>query len=284
MKRLPPTVSELIETKSFEINRNLNCLLPKAEINVNSVKRVQENRAGLLSSCLDALHPSWDSLDSIRRSAACRFEWARAQFFLATEVLPHFEMTDSSVFHVTLVDKRWRFAPEVHPAKPFRHPRRKIRQALHILRAQGFKPIYVIGYELSGDRNLRGNYLFEPHAHILITGVPKADLKAAFNVRMPRAARGVHKPVKVIHVAPGEVANVLSYATKIKAEDRVEFVLSDGRHHRKHNRMSAEHFPAWLRCMAVTPIAHLIQFGGFAEPITSRFLRREMATMIGAIS
>lgn len=280
MIRPRPTTSELVRTKSREINRAINQRLPKAEINVNAITTTHSNRAKLLCNCHDALHPSWDNLDTGRRSAACRFEWARSQFFLATEVLPIFELSDEPVFHVTVVDKRWRFAPGVSTDKPFRQPRRKVRQALERLRALGFAPIYVAAYELSGDRNLSDDYVFEPHAHLLITGVPKAALKLAFGVRMPRAARVGHKPVRVQEVPYGETANVLSYITKIKAEDRVEFIRSDGRHHRNDNRMSAEYFPAWLSCMAATPITHLIQFGGFAEPITSRFLRREMATMV----
>jgi hypothetical protein len=284
MIRPHPTLSELIDAKSLEINVGINQRLPKAMINVNAIPRAQSTRAGLLSSCHpDALHRSWDSLDAGRRSAACPFEWARSQFFLATEVLPIFEAAIGPVFHVTVVDKRWRFAPSEIVENPFSLPRRKVRHAVELLRQEHYNPIYVVGYELSGDRNLSGDYVFEPHAHLLISGVPKAALKVAFGVRMPRAARVGHKPVRVQDVPYGETANVLSYITKIKAEDRVEFIRSDGRHHRNDNRMSAENFPAWLSCMAATPITHLIQFGGFAEPITSRFSRREMATMVGAI-
>ncbi len=274
------TITQRMTVTSVYINRLVKRRLPKSDFDAKSIPRQQVRRLRLLAYRGSALHPAWSSLDRGRRSAACRFEWARLQIFMAAEVLPRLHELGTDLFFLTLADKRWRVAPTA-AGNAFVRPRRKFRAAIQSLRDQGFKPVFVVAYEMSGDRNLDGNYAFEPHAHVLIGGVPKSALKAAFRVRLPRAARGRDKPVKAPSVPASEIGNILGYLTKMKAQDRVEFVRSDGRRDRAPNRMPLEQEILWLRCMAAMPITQVIQFGGFTESITSRFTHRQMATMIG---
>jgi hypothetical protein len=119
--------------------------------------------------------------------------------------------------------------------------------------------------------------------HLLIGGVPKAALQIAFEVRLSRSERGSHKPVTAPQIAASELQNTLSYIAKLKAQNRVEFIGSDGRPRRRSNDMRSSDKLNWLRCMATMPITHAIQFGGLAEPLTSRFTHLEMATMLGEI-
>ncbi len=283
---LPPnmTTDRWMDINSIAIDRLIKNQMPKSEFRSGALPREQARRLTLLSNCASSVHPCWDDLYRGRLSAACRFEWGRLQLFIVAEVLPALASTEVEFFLVTVADKRWRVAPEVATADAFEPPRRKVRAAMQSLRSEGFTPVFVAGYEMSGDRSLDDEYTFEPHAHILVGGVPKHALKTAFRVRLPRSARGRDKPVKVKHVATEEVGNILGYLTKMKAQDRVQYPLSDGRRSRNPNRMPADEEAHWLRCMASVPITHLIQFGGFAEPITSRFMRLEMATMIGALA
>ena len=275
-----PTLDQQMEAHDASINSAVKRRIPKSEFIVKSIPRQQIRRKRLLANRVSALHTTWSSLDRGRRSAACRFEWARLQIFMAAEVLPRLQELDTELVFLTLADKRWRVAPTT-AVDAFKRPRRKLRAAIQSLRDQGFKPVFVVAYEISGDRNLEANYAFEPHAHVLIGGVPEPALKAAFNVRLPRIARGRDKPISARSVSASQIGNILGYLTKMKAQDRVEFVRSDGRRDRTSNRMTLEQETLWLRCMAATPIAQVIQFGGFAESMTSRFIHCEMATMIG---
>lgn len=255
--------------------------LPKSDFNANRISSEQFRRIALLPSCKAAFHHTWPSLDWSRRSAACRFEWARLQLFMASAVLPIFQRSEIQFFHVILADKRWRVAPSSATRQCFDPPRRKVRAAIQKLRDAGYGPIFVAAYEMSGDRDLNGSYAFEPHVHLLLGGAPKAALKGAFRVRLPLSMRGRDKPVKIFPVPRSELGNLLGYLTKIKAQDRVQYIGSNDRPNRSSNRMPAAAFTEWLRCMATMPIGQTIQFGGFAEPITSRFLHLEMATITG---
>ncbi|WP_165417423.1 hypothetical protein [Rhizobium ruizarguesonis] len=255
--------------------------LPKSGFDTAKIPTEQSQRRTLLPNCKEALHLTWSSLDWSRRSAACRYEWARLQLFMAFEVLPILQRFEIQFFHVILADKRWRIPSSSATRKCFDRPRRKVRASIQRLRDRGYTPLFVAAYELSGDRVLRGSYAFEPHVHLLIGGVPEQALKRAFHVRLPVSMRGRDKPVKVLPVPRSELGNLLGYITKIKAQDRVQYMGSNGRPNRGSNRMPAAHCTEWLRCMASMPIAQTIQFGGFAEPITSRFIHAEMATIAG---
>ncbi|WP_172601138.1 hypothetical protein [Rhizobium leguminosarum] len=200
---------------------------------------------------------------------------------MAFVVLPLLQRCDTQFFHVILADKRWRISSSLATRKCFDRPRRKVRASIQRLRDQGEKPFFVAAYELSGDRSLTGNYAFEPHVHLLIGGVAQEALKHAFHVRLPISMRGRDKPLKILPAPKSELGNLLGYLTKMKAQDRVQYLGSNGRPNRTSNRMPAAQFAEWLRCMTTIPITQAIQFGGFAEPITSRFVHAEMATIIG---
>lgn len=265
------------------LNEIVNEAFPLADFNAITIPSRQCKRRALLPQHPQAFHRNWGHLNNGRRSAACCFEWARLQVFMAVEVLPILRTSKLDFYHVTLVDKRWRVSANSADRKCFDRPRRKVRAAIDLLRREGYSPVHIAAYELSGDRNLVNNYSFEPHVHLLIGGIPKAALQIAFEVRQPRSERGRHKPINAPQIAASQLQNTLSYITKMKAENRVEFVGSDGRSRRRSNDMRASDKLNWLRCMATMPVTHAIQFGGFAEPLTSRFTHLEMATMLGEI-
>ncbi len=273
-----------MEARGASITSAIITRLPKCEINIYNVRRQQARRLSLLPECATAVHSSWNSLDAGRRSAACRFEWARLQIFLAAVVYPALMEIEAEKFFVTLADKRWRIAPEASDEHVFGRVRRKVRAALQAIRDAGFEPVFVAAYELSADRALDGDYVFEPHAHLIIARVPKDVLKNTFSIRLPSSARKRDKPLKVPPVPSADLGKVLGYVGKVKAQDRVEYIDRNGRRNRGPNRMSPEHETLWLKCMAATPITTLVQFGGFAETMTSLFSTREMATLIGELA
>ncbi|TNM66215.1 hypothetical protein [Aliirhizobium smilacinae] len=199
---------------------------------------------------------------------------------MAAEIEPILRHSDRQFFHVTVADKRWRVAPSIATRASFDAVRRKVRSSIQKLRDEGYNPIFVAAFEMSGDRNLRNDYAFEPHVHILIGGVPELALKGAFQVRLPRASKGRDKPLRVVDVPTDQLGYLLGYLTKMKPQDRVQYI-SKGRKNRNTNRMPPAEADHWLRCMATMPIAQTIQFGGFAKPVTSRFSHLEMATIIG---
>ena len=283
MRMRSTTISQHMESEAAVMKQAVKLRLPKSEFSVSAVASQHARRLELMAERAYSLHASWDTLDNGRRSAACPFEWGRLQIFAAVEVLPRLQGLFVEFFHVTLADKRWRVSPEDESATFFDRPRRKIRNAIQDLRDQGYDPTYVVAYEISGDRNLSDDYSFEPHAHILIGGVPRGSLKVAFRVRLPHGLRGRDKPVKIKPVPTSQLGNVLGYLTKVKPQDRVEFIRSDGRADRRSNRMQRKSEVRWLRHLAEIPMTQLVQFGGFADSLTSRFTHREMATLIGAL-
>ncbi|MBD8685996.1 MULTISPECIES: hypothetical protein [unclassified Rhizobium] len=255
---------------------------PKTTFNSSAIKAQQAGRLQTLNQN-SPLHTTWKSLDVSRRSAACRFEWARLQLFLLGIVLPLLLRTALTFYHITVADKRWHVVPTSASRKSLDPPRRKVRAAIQTLRADGYKPVFVAAYEVSGDRKLDGNYTFEPHVHLIIGGAPIEKLKVAFQVRLAREARGRDKPLRIEAIPEWELGNLLGYLAKMKAQDRVQYIESNGRRNRTPNRMSTAEANLWLRCMASIPITHAVQFGGFEIPLTSRFIKAQMATIIGTL-
>ena len=257
--------------------------LPKSQFNSNGVAAKQATRLKILEDEAGTLHRTWESLDNSRLSSACSFERARLQIFTAGIVLPLLKRTKLNFFHVTIADKRWRVEPSKASQSCFDRPRRKVKAALEKLRREGYAPIYVAAYELSGNSSLSEPYFFEPHVHLILAGAPIKEMRCAFEVRLPRAAKGRDKPLKISAIESCELGNLLGYLTKIKAQDRVEYSLPDERTSRTPNDMRGVPATQWLRCMATMRITKLIQFGGFNEPLTSHFTHLEMASIIGEL-
>lgn len=281
----PPKEKASIHKWMLENHRQLDKAvrerIPKSELKSNTILNRQIDVVFRLPRCPSAFHLGWGSIDEGRRSAACRYEWARLQIFLAAKVQPVLRRLNMPFHLITVANKRWRVSPSEADNSSFDPPRRKVRSAMQKLRDQGYDPIFVAGYELSGDRSLNHAYAFEPHVHILVGGIPKPALLEAFRVRQSSAVRGRDKPLTIKSVVMSELGEVLGYLTKMKAQDRVQYVRSNGKLNRSSNRMPAAEKDHWLRCMATMPIVQTIQFGGFAEPMTNQFIHFEMATIIG---
>lgn len=252
---------------------------PKTKFNSSAIKAQQASRFQTLQQH-SPLHSTWESLDVSRRSAACRFEWARLQMFLLGIVLPILLRSGLAYYHVTVADKRWQVAPALASRMSLDAPRRKVRAAIQKLRTDGYKPMFVAAYEVSGDRRLDGNYVFEPHVHLIIGGPPAEKLKVAFQVRLAREARGRDKPLRIEAIPECELGNLLGYLAKMKPQDRVQYIEANGRRNRNQNRMPTAQAKMWLRCMASIPVTHAVQFGGFESSLTSRFIKAEMASII----
>jgi hypothetical protein len=282
---LPPikrkTIREWISENHRELNQAVRQRLPKSTLKSNAIRNQQFELLYRFPALRSARHCNWVSLQDGRRSSACRFEWARLQMFIAARVLPALSHASGPFHHVIVASKRWRVEPTSASNASFAPPRRKVRAAIQKLRDKGFNPVFVAAYELSGDRALNGPYSFEPHVHLLIAGVPKDALKAAFRVRLRLASRGRDKPLHVAEFQVSELGNLLGYLTKMKPQDRVEYIGSNGRTNRTTNRMPAAEADRWLHCMSTMPIAQTIQFGGFTDPMTTQFTHLEMATIIG---
>lgn len=278
-----PTADALIEQQAPFIEGIIDRDAPKSEFRVGNVFTVQRNRTEMLADNPNALHSNWDSLDSGRRSAACRFEWARLVLFLIVILLSRLKAARGKAFHVIIADKRWQVSGDDLGPQVFDCPRRKLRRGVELLRKAGVKPVFVAVYELSAARNLDGTYLFEPHIHLLIVGATNAELKAAFRVRQHRSERGKAKPVRIVRVRKSRMGRILGYLSKIKAQERVEYEGEDGKRNRSTNRMSDDKFPLWLGCMAQIPITKLVQFGGFQGRIPHHFAHLEMAALIGEL-
>lgn len=269
--------------KHRSLAKAVKARLPKSEFNSAAIPRKQITRFSSLGDRTPTLHPTWKSLDSSRLSAACLFERARLQLFMAGVIHPLLTRSKLDFYHVIVADKRWRVSPPSATHKSFDPPRRKVRSAIEKLRSDGYKPIFLAAYEMSGNHSLEEPYVFEPHVHLIVGGAPVEALKAAFQVRLPRGARGRDKPVRVSFIQNSELGNLLGYLTKMKAQDRVEYLGSNGRTNRASNRMRTVEANLWLRCMATLPITHAIQFGGFATSVTALFINAEMATIVRAL-
>lgn len=279
----PQTVDSLVEQKTARIEQAVRDTMPRSKFRLCTVSTEQRNRTQILLSQPDALHPDWNSLDTERRSAACRLEWARLTIFLKVYVLPALLASSDDVFHVIVADRRWQVSPDELSLHAFERPRRKLRHGMQRLRSNDFDPVFIAVYELSAARNLDGSYRFEPHIHLLVFGAKRTDLKQAFYVRQHRSERGKMKPVRIEELERSEVGNILGYISKITPQERVQYMDRSGRYNRTTNRMSADRLPLWLSCMSKIPITQLIQFGGFAESMTYRFATCEMATLIGEL-
>lgn len=281
--RQPHTTDALIEHHTPDIEGAVHREAPKSKFRVKNVSTVQRHRTEILADNPDALHPNWESLGTGRRSAACRFEWARLVLFLIFIVLSRLMAARGKAFHVIIADKRWQVSGDKLRPQVFDRPRRKLRRGIELLQKAGLRPVYVAVYELSAARNLDGSYPFEPHIHLLIVGATEAQLKTAFGVRQRRSERGKAKPLRMVPVEKSNMGTVLGYLSKIKAEERVEYELEDDKRNRVRNRMSADNFPLWLDCMSQIPITELVQFGGFNERLAYHFAHYEMATLIGEL-
>lgn len=109
----------------------------------------------------------------------------------------------------------------------------------------------VAGVDVSVNER-EGECFWQPHLHLLATGVDKMKLKEAFHLK---TSSQTHKPVMFKPVQRSELATSVGYVLKRTVEKRVAYLDEEGRQRQRSVKVpsdaAAEH-DSWLLRQAVT--------------------------------
>lgn len=283
MRNRKPKFDETITAKASFIKAAVTGRLPNSEFDFEFILYEQERRRRRLRGMTSRLHKDWTSLDNERRSAACRFEWARLQIFLATVVLPAFQQGNDDLYIVKLADPRWRFSPEELATSALFFPNREVHQGISNLREMKFNPTCMATYAVTGDLGERQTYSLQPRAHLLVSGASESAIRTVFRASLPHSSPEYYSRARVTHVPIFNAGHALACMTRLIAEDVEEYCVVDERARYWDPMLPKDELP-WLRFMSTMPITGLVDFEGFSEPIKWRFAHEKMATLLGALA
>ncbi|MGR6467950.1 hypothetical protein [Rhizobium sp. PAMB 3182] len=123
-------------------------------------------------------------------------------------------------------------------------------------------------------------FVFEPHMHLLVSGVPLEALRAGFATVVPRSSFGHPLQVKVVPSSQ-DAERLLNYHFKFFPEIRTAFLTADGRSGKgKRNRMTGSLLAEWLASMAGVHVDELLILNGLPAEIMRDFRTRELQPIV----
>ncbi len=230
---------------------------------------------------IKSFHHDWSTIDDRRANAACLYEQFRARVWGLGYLRGQLSADYHELYHLTFASSADR-RPSGDLAR-FNLPRyrRRIRSALQEL--QGVHPgMWAFGMvEISATGNLADGYVFEPHIHLLINGVPKDALRETLEALLPRTTKGSH-PIMIKPVPDQDnLGSGLSYFLKFAPELRTKFLTAEGRAGKgRTNLMQGNLKTEWLAWLAAHRIDELLIVIGLRPEIMRQFRLCELQHLI----
>lgn len=289
--KLPHPVFDLqrwILEHPYDLDDAIRQGMPKTQLQIGRIPAMQAQTASLLGRLPtdhggQPLHEGWASLDHGRRSAACNYEWARWIAFTIVYILPILQASSGPFWHVIVADRRWRCHPNALTPESLTPVRRKLETSIAKLRALGFSGRYYAVFEVCAAIDPDGTIWFEPHFHVLVAGSTKSQVQVSFDVRQPKAERGIYKALRIVEVPRLELGHILGYLTKRRAQTRSGYFGSDGRIRRRTNRMSDGLRRIWCDVLAEMPIRQLFAMDRSSSRLNLEFAGAEMRSLIQSL-
>ncbi|MDW9972824.1 hypothetical protein GOB98_22860 [Sinorhizobium meliloti] len=226
-------------------------------------------------------HRAWNTVDRHRASAACAIEQIRARAWGLGELNNSLTSTFVNLQHVTFADTAdRRRSGELHRFN-LEGYKRKVRRALAQLH-RSYPDMWAVGIvEISAARTSAETLSFEPHCHVLIDGVPKEAVRAAFKNLLGKRSSGL-KPVRLQDVPTrADLSRVLGYFLKQVPELRTNLLGEDGRLKKgRANLLTGSSEIEWLAWMAAHRVTDLLIATGPPAKTIRDFEYRELQPII----
>lgn len=288
-KNAPPPrmgIEKLLFDREFEIR---NCLKRFHGGNTFSLQGALERQRGMLRRLRkarqvvgpNAAHRTWNTVDLHRASAACVIEQIRARAWGLGELNNSLISTFASLHHVTFADTADRRRSGELGRFNVEGYKRKIRRALAQLR-RSHPAMWAVGIvEISAARTSPETLWFEPHCHLLIDGVPKEKVRAAFKNLLGEKSSGL-KPVRLQDVSTrADLSRVLGYFLKQVPELRTNLLGEDGRLKKgRANLLTGSNEIEWLAWMAAHRVIDLLIATGPPAKTIRDFEHRELQPIL----
>jgi hypothetical protein len=189
-----------------------------------------------------------------RKSAADPYEVIRLRAVLEAFIAREPEVWSSAI-SATIADTRNALPPgslnRLQPANLLR----SVTDALDRLEAAG-KPVRaILVLEVNARRDRQGEVRWVPHAHGIVSGVSRDELKEALS---PMPKRAMH--LKAVN----DVNGLVKYVTKFVPQLRVEYVNMQFKKGSIINKIPADLETEWLRYMSERQIIRVFRFFGLS--------------------
>lgn len=275
-----------LHDREFEIRGCLKSIHNSNTFSVDGIVATQLNQlealqAAKVALASNAFHLDWNRVDLRRASAACAFEQFRARAWALGELNKSLSSTYTALYHLTFADTADRRRSGDLKRFKLDTYKRRIREALAHLR-KSYPDLWAIGIVEISATPLEGEaVLFEPHCHLLVEGVPSADLRVAFKLLLKKRSSALRpvqlKPVK----SPADRAVILSYFSKQVPELRTQIVGKHGRLvHGRSNHLTGPFKVEWLAWMAAHHVAELLIGIGPPAVVIEKFEHRDLQPIV----
>jgi hypothetical protein len=275
-----------LHDREFEVRACLKSIHSSNTFSVDGIAAAQLNRLEALHAsqfdlACDAFHVNWNRVDLRRASAACAFEQFRARAWGLGELNKSLSSTYTNLYHLTFADTADRRRSGDLTRFNIGAFKRGIRRALNLLQ-KSFADLWAVGMvEISATPTSGRAFLFEPHCHLLVDGVPSMDLRAAFKSVLKKRSSAL-RPVQLEPVrTPADRARVLSYFFKQVPELRNQILGEDGRVVKgRSNHLTGAAKVEWLGWMAAHHVTELLISIGPPAGVIDKFEHRDLQPII----
>lgn len=231
-----------------------------------------------------AFHADWSSIDDHRASVACVLEQFRARVWVLGEVFQSLPRNYDELYHVTYANTRDRRSGGTLSSFNLHTYKRPLRAALAGINAV-YPNMWALGIvEISAVQPDPGQFIFEPHFHVLVGGVPENALRPAFSRLLRAATKGSHGlMIDPVHDRQN-LGRGLSYLFKFEPELRTKFLTNQGRVGKgRLNHLTGDAKDEWLSWAAAYRIDELLITVGLWPNLIAEFKACELQRLIGKL-
>ncbi|ARO31715.1 hypothetical protein NXC14_CH03830 [Rhizobium sp. NXC14] len=240
-----------------------------------SLERQEAAKAGAVRRnprLVKAFHDDWANIDDVRASVACVLEQFRARVWALGEVFHNLPGNFDDLYHLTFANTRDRrsggalssFNPQTYM--------RRLRTALKELLA-AYPDMWALGIvEISAVEPEPDRFVFEPHFHVIVGGVPEIELRRTFNNLLSTATKGSHGLMLKSIRDTKHLGRTVSYLFKFEPELRTKFLTAEGRVGKgRSNRLTGKAKNEWLSWAAAYRIDELLIAVGLRPNLIREF-------------
>lgn len=265
-----------VRNNEIHIRGSLKAIYPGNTFSYHrSLERQEAAKAGAARrnpTLVTAFHDDWSNIDGSRASVACVLEQFRARVWALGEVLKGLPCDRDDLYHVTFANTRdRRSGGTLSSFNPYTYKRR-LRAALKDVEAD-YPDMWALGIiEISAVDPEPDKFVFEPHFHIIVGGVPKIELRKAFNNLLSTATKGSHGLMLKSIRDRTHLGGTVSYLFKFEPELRTKFLTAEGRVGKgRPNRLTGDAKDEWLSWAAAYRIDELLIAVGLGPNLIREF-------------
>lgn len=275
-----------VHKHEFNIREAMKSVHRTHTFSVDGIMATQRRRTASLlkygvDPTSDILHPSWNTLDDRRASAACAFEQFRARAWALGELYGSLDSTFRQLWLVTFVDTSDRRTEGNFRSFNLTTYKRRINRALANLK-RASPDLWAFGVvEISATRTSDKGLVFEPHCHLLVGNASPHDIRGSLEMELKSKSTAL-RPVQLKSVSTdADLARMLGYFFKLVPELRTEIQGDIGRSIKaRTNHLRGDPATEWLAWMAAHRVSELLIATGHAARTIRKFDKCELQPII----